>query len=1054
MSRSLTNEEAIERLRQNPRDYVTPETLRSLAAQVDADASGKLTVLYSGPAANGIWSTEVINAMTEAGEDVRVINKSQAAQFLTSRDFYSALAEAYDIPARPLIDGSYRGAATEWLYHATDGPWADASARFADATKGEVVAIVGDADPGRVFGKVEVPHILANPNVTTIEGIPRETLASMSKPGDTQAAFEMIVARAREHDGLLRVPVSESVNYRGQLLRDASGTVKIDSRDYFDGTVIEGKAPAFEGETRALSGSMNPPTAHALAGRERVDAWQQEVLRAQQATETPYAPRLGTGVTHAVGGAVVLDVAVEAYQWKQTLNQANTFSSTLGNETAAKEVLLRQGASSTGGAAGAAIGTGVAVGLGLGSGGTFTLVAAEAYFISKVADKAVTMWQHEKIYTQEEAGVKWKFNGTQWLSEDVRVDVVRDGVDNPQKQPVAAGFELERKLSYRSSVEAVEQQLGKVPEPRNPFEQPAIESDAYSARESPWKYSTENGEWARVLMTQEGDGIVKAKHDVEIANTERAAQLSAQALRTMDANIASGPAAIAAQYEVGFTHRGYQHIGPLPPAVATALNPDLLQASDEKYYQRDTQGRWLHEGEQATGQRALELELTRDRLVPMLQQHEQSMTLIPAWQAPTQEHLNQQALQNAYVVRNIKPPEGEQLEAAYAAVQRTRSEQGLPERITSLVLEADANGQFSPRSSIQHLQTGTDGAMRIAAITTAKEMDAIQIPSLSPAQAPAMKVGQPGVKNENDQTPELEATKPKQNQAPEASASIGPPISAVNASDRDDKRDDKQVVGVTTGLQLGNDFREKGHPGNAAYENMLHEVKRMETTNGIAHGPNSELVAAALLVKAEQSKFRTAEIVRMEPDGMVSTLKLSLNEPIPKLSVDPKEVVAQGQSFEKSTQLWAQARAPHYASDAPAAERTLDQVKALAQMTSADQGLFEKIRQNVPSHISDDVVAKAMLQAKRDDVLTADKIDTVAMAGDSIMVRGQTAVKRSMTDVSEPAAPMADTVKQTESFNQQLAIDLRLQQEQALAKKQEQENQGATQKMGGGMAMG
>jgi hypothetical protein len=462
VSRSLTNEEAIERLRQNPQDYVTPETLRSLAAQVDADASGKLTVLYSGPAANGVWSTEVINAMTEAGEDVRVINKSQAAQFLTSDDFYHAIAKTYDIPFKDLSEGTYRGPASVWLYHPEHGPWADASARFADATKGEVVAIVGDADPGRVFGKVEVPHILANPNVTTIEGIPRETLANISKSGDTQAAFEMIVARAREHDGLLRVPVSESVNYRGQLLRDASGTVKIDTRDYFDSTVIEGKAPAFEGETRALSGSMNPPTVHALAGRERVDAWQQEVLRAQQAIETPHAPRLG-GAANAVGGATVLGAAVEAYQWKQTLDQANTFSSTLGNDTAAKEVLLRQGASSTGAAAGAAVGTGVAVGLGLGSGGTFTLVAAEAYFVSAVADKAVTMWQHEKIYNQiDQTGVAWEFNGNRWVREDLRADLVRDGVDNPQKQLFAAPFELARTLSYRSSVEAVEQQLGKV----------------------------------------------------------------------------------------------------------------------------------------------------------------------------------------------------------------------------------------------------------------------------------------------------------------------------------------------------------------------------------------------------------------------------------------------------------------------------------------------------------------------------------------------------------------------------------------------------------------
>jgi hypothetical protein len=326
-------------------------------------------------------------------------------------------------------------------------------------------------------------------------------------------------------------------------------------------------------------------------------------------------------------------------------------------------------------------------------------------------------------------------------------------------------------------------------------------------------------------------------------------------------------------------------------------------------------------------------------------------------------------------------------------------------------------------------------------------------------QAPAMKVGQPCAKNDDEQTPAIEAPKPKQNHQPEISAPIGgPPIAAVNASDRadrgDDKRDDKQVVGVTTGLQLGNDFREKGHPGNGAYEKMLDEVQRMETTNGIAHGPNSALVAAALMVKAEQNKFYTAAIVRMEPDGQVSTLKLNPFGPSPKISVDPKEMVAQGQSFEKSTEQWALARSRQYASDAPAAERTLYQVKAMAQMTPTDQGLFEKIRQNVPSHISDDVVAKTMLQAKKEGVSNADQVDTVAMMGDNITLKGRTPGTRSTTDVNEPAAPMAETAKQTESFNQQLAIDLRLQQEQAFARKQEQENQSATQKMGGGMAMG
>jgi hypothetical protein len=120
------------------------------------------------------------------------------------------------------------------------------------------------------------------------------------------------------------------------------------------------------------------------------------------------------------GSAAVVGAAVEAYQWNETLGQANTFRNTLGNNTAADEVLLRQSASSTSALAGGAMGTGLAAGLGLGSGGTFVLVTAEAYFVSAVADKAVTMWQHEKIYTQEDAGVEWKFNGQQWLSDGVR----------------------------------------------------------------------------------------------------------------------------------------------------------------------------------------------------------------------------------------------------------------------------------------------------------------------------------------------------------------------------------------------------------------------------------------------------------------------------------------------------------------------------------------------------------------------------------------------------------------------------------------------------------
>lgn len=87
MSDALTVDEANALLRAKPAEYRSGESLRALAARVDADAPGRITSLYSGPAARGTWSTDVVRAMMEMGDDIRVINRSEAAKFLESRGF-------------------------------------------------------------------------------------------------------------------------------------------------------------------------------------------------------------------------------------------------------------------------------------------------------------------------------------------------------------------------------------------------------------------------------------------------------------------------------------------------------------------------------------------------------------------------------------------------------------------------------------------------------------------------------------------------------------------------------------------------------------------------------------------------------------------------------------------------------------------------------------------------------------------------------------------------------------------------------------------------------
>ena len=399
MTTPLTSGQATVLLRKQPNAYDTPEKLRSLAAQVNADSPGHLTVLYSGRTAEGVWSTDVIGALLKAGEDVRVIDNSQAAKFMTSEDFYHAVARAHGIDFGPLADGTYRGPATDWLYHPTQGPWADASARFADATVGEVRAIASDARPDRVFGATEVPHILANPKVTTIEGVPREVLVARQATHGTQAAFEMIAARAYDQVGQLRV----AVNYAGMPLRE-NNVLPMDSRAYFLGTSIEGKTPTFTAMTLPLSDRMGPPGAYVLAGQQH---WQDTWAQVGRNERAHLRHLQVAGVAGKSLGA--LAAAATAYDLADTTHDVSRLRGQ-GNATAAEDRITRfatqnvggWGGAGLGGMAGGAVGNAPGAVLGLAVGGIAGAVAGD-----KVAD---WLRDHKINHQQDAQGQTWAFD--------------------------------------------------------------------------------------------------------------------------------------------------------------------------------------------------------------------------------------------------------------------------------------------------------------------------------------------------------------------------------------------------------------------------------------------------------------------------------------------------------------------------------------------------------------------------------------------------------------------------------------------------------------------
>lgn len=226
---TLSAAEAIELLRSNPGAYSTPDALKALAAQVDISTSGSVTVIYSGSSAGGISAHSIVQGMIFNGDDIRVIDRTPAAAFLESLDFRAAAARAF---GASLGDLDIRGTPVNtWLYDPAVGPWAETSARFAGATVGEVRTLTGGADPSRVFGRTELPMLLANPNITSVDGIPMSNLRTLSQAD----AFRAISMQSDAFTSSIKVSVDSSGI--PVVLQDGA---RIDTRTFFAGSGIDG----------------------------------------------------------------------------------------------------------------------------------------------------------------------------------------------------------------------------------------------------------------------------------------------------------------------------------------------------------------------------------------------------------------------------------------------------------------------------------------------------------------------------------------------------------------------------------------------------------------------------------------------------------------------------------------------------------------------------------------------------------------------------------------------------------------------------------------------
>ncbi len=199
-----------------------------------------------------------------------------------------------------------------------NGAWDIVSARFVEKTVGPVVTLTGGADPQRVFAQTELPRLLENRKITSIDGIPRTAL----EPLGVQAAFEAIRAQSEVKASEIRIAVDETG--RPRVAQD--GTYLLDARTFL-GDLADGNAGAIDDglPSRALADFIPADRLPSHAeGLEQLRRIQSEMLDAVDQGSGTKGVLKGLQALDHLGGVIdVLSLALAARDAKEAFDRGD-----------------------------------------------------------------------------------------------------------------------------------------------------------------------------------------------------------------------------------------------------------------------------------------------------------------------------------------------------------------------------------------------------------------------------------------------------------------------------------------------------------------------------------------------------------------------------------------------------------------------------------------------------------------------------------------------------------------------------------------------------------
>lgn len=603
------------------------EEIREIARQFSAKATGEGGVLYSRPV--GKVSSEVIALELAEKTGLPIINKTPRAEFLSTTNVKETIersaqrifqaqgqtADAAEKLASDFLFGNPR-AATNSLTSLDGCLWGDASREFAASMRGDIKVVATAANMDRVFGKVELPTILDNPNVRTLGGQSASHLREIAARDGTGALLNPVQSQFVEAapKGIYKLPGTlADTGASVTLSKEFAGAMGVDASKFTPAANLSSSGTVVRADIGMAAQVARDEAAVAAQAATKVVPSVSNVVTPKGAGavatgESTLAAEAGRGLrpgTVAKGAGVVVAAAGVTYDVTTTYRDASRLYGQ-GNSFGAESKIVGTVSRNVGVFGGMALGTAAGAAVTSETGPGAIIGGAIGGIAGAIGGDKFAQWidQHRINNQSDKQGNTWTFDPKHpdqgWTRRELDLDAMRysQGVPVYKPQALHADPAVADELNYKASNRATELALSAPPKARDPYSLPS-EQDKPGWQASNWTRDAQNGTWSRVLTdaTPLSEFQFVPKMEREQATPAQAAEFERQSQAITAKNAAQTPAAIAAHYQAAYEQYGWSRHGKVPDAVTDAIrHPGRLIASDGDAYERGADGQWTSRG--------------------------------------------------------------------------------------------------------------------------------------------------------------------------------------------------------------------------------------------------------------------------------------------------------------------------------------------------------------------------------------------------------------------------------------------------------------------------